>query len=84
MFDFEIDINFRRRKSFPKRHIFIIFFFLNTPKKGILFIHLLYGRFYKFACDEFSAIVPEAFVFREGAQRATWPNEKQKPTVREM
>ena len=65
-------------------HIYNFLLFEYTEKKGILFTHLLYGRFYKLACDEFSTIVPQAFVFREGAQRATWPNEKQKPTVREM
>ena len=39
------------------------------------------GRFYKLACDVFAAIVPQVFAFREGAQRATRPNEKQKDTV---
>ena len=38
-------------------HIYNFLLFEYT-EKGILFIHLLYGRFYKFACDEFSTIVP--------------------------
>ena len=39
-------------------HIYNFLLFEYTEKKGILFTHLLYGRFYKLACDEFSTIVP--------------------------